>query len=98
MRKTTKKAGKTKGVDSGYPIGYNIGMMAAKKFAVLFSLVNGKSTVHAADCRIVKAAENARAHALLFVTAGSAKDAAAQYDAKTAEQGLMKARVCKCAI
>lgn len=73
-------------------------MMAAKKFAVLFSLVTGKSTVHAAECRMVKAAESARSHAVEFVEGCSASDAAAKYDAKTSEQGLRKASICKCAI
>ena len=97
MRKTTGKAGRNKVVASLYPTGYTTSMTTATRFAVLFSLVNEKSTVHAADCRMVKAAQSTRSHCIAFVVADSANDAAAQYDAKTAEQGLRKATICKCA-
>lgn len=95
MRKTSLFPRKTKGVACLYPTGYTGDMMT--KFAILFSLVNDRSTVHVADCRSVKAAQNARSHGVAFVEAGSAKEAAAQYDARTAEQGLRKATICKCA-
>lgn len=95
MPKTSQFPRKTKGLASLYPTGYNEGMMT--KFAILFSLVNERSTVHVADCRSVKAAQSTRSHGVTFVDAGTAKEAAAQYDARIAEQGLRKATICKCA-
>jgi|688.fasta_scaffold552500_3 hypothetical protein len=97
MRKTTRKARKTRPLDSGYPTGYNAGIMP-KTFAILFSLQNAKSTVHSHDCRCVKQA-TARRHPVIRIVAESAVDAATQYDEGIAEQEqvLPRATICKCA-
>lgn len=67
------------------------------EYAVLFSLVTSKSTMHAADCSRVKAAATARYHTVSWVSAATAADAARTYSEKIREQQLPEPTICKCA-
>lgn len=66
-------------------------------YAVLFSLITSKSTLHAATCRRVRAAETAGYHAISWVQAGTAGEAARLYSERIREQQLPEPKICKCA-
>jgi len=70
----------------------------SKQFSILFSQFNGRSTVHAADCRCVKRAASQRQPGEIM-QASTAEEAAMAYSQKHlfAERGLPKPSICRCA-
>lgn len=67
------------------------------EYAVLFSLLNCRSTVHAITCRRVTAARAARSHGITLLVADTARQAAETYNVQCDEQGIPRATICKCA-
>jgi hypothetical protein len=67
------------------------------EYAVLFSLVNSRSTVHAKTCGRVKAARTSQSHGITLLVAATARQAADKYNAEANAQGIPRASICKCA-